>query len=297
MNPLDILARGVFNMLGLSPSQVREQQTLESSRKANKTKIKAGGQTNLLNSKGNARDFRNPNVSANRPPTTSPLNVRGAQATPPRPPAGGFGGSRGQLSIFGNNPGARVPNTQFRAPSLPTPPAGMSGLSRLLKIAGPAGLLMQGAATGNDLVQSLSRGEGFARIPSLIQKMSGGEEPGTNYVMGDRQGPPTPEQPAPPAPVLPPPPSNRSSIQTPNNGNSSNRSSSNSNSGSSSSSSTRSNSSVSQPRNSGAGNGAPGAQPTKKKFGVKAGKNKKGRTSRLESALADARKKKYQPKK
>ena len=54
-----------------------------------------------------------------------------------------------------------------------------------------------------------------------------------------------------------------------------------------------------QPKNAGAGNGAPGAanaaKPNPKKYGVKAGNNKKGNTQRLRDALKSV--KKYVPKK
>lgn len=54
------------------------------------------GQTNLMNSKGEPRDFRNPKVSAGRQPTTTPVSTRSsAQATPPNRPIGGS---------FGNQP-------------------------------------------------------------------------------------------------------------------------------------------------------------------------------------------------
>jgi hypothetical protein len=75
------------------------------------------GQTNLFSQNGNARDFRNPNVSANRAPTTTPINHKPAQQLnpkPQRPPAPGQG------NLFGNNPSAK-PSGNFRAPNVPKP--------------------------------------------------------------------------------------------------------------------------------------------------------------------------------
>ena len=54
--------------------------------------INPKGQTNAFNAKGQPRDFRNPKVSANRPPTLSPVESRSsARPTPPKPPIGGHG--------------------------------------------------------------------------------------------------------------------------------------------------------------------------------------------------------------
>ena len=45
------------------------------------------------------------------------------------------------------------------------------------------------------------------------------------------------------------------------------------------------------------GEGAPGAQSTKRAFKVRGGNQPKGRTSRLEKAIEEARTTKYNPKK
>jgi len=79
-----------------------------------------GGQTNLFSKNGQPRDFRNPRVAANRPPTTTPVQTRSsAQATPPNRPAGGFGNRpQGQGNLFGNQPNAK-PSGNYRAPNVP----------------------------------------------------------------------------------------------------------------------------------------------------------------------------------
>ena len=306
MNPqtLDILARGVLNMLGLDPRLMRQNQRLQSSRDANKKPIKAGNQTELLNKAGKARDFRNPKVSANRPATTSPLSIRsGAQPTPPTPPAGGFGQASGQMSLFGTKPGSTVPNTQFRAPTVPASVASQGGRALLGRVLGPAALLLQGIGTAKSLSDSLARGEGFARIPSLlgINKVDeqasfqgpGGDPSGSGKGQAQQRAStpettPTTQETAPPTPRLPPAPAtNRQQMRPTRSSTTPTRS-------------TPARSTSSQPRNAGAGNGAP--RPTsqqstsKRKFGVKGGKNKAGRTERLESALKSARTTKYKRK-
>jgi hypothetical protein len=82
--------------------------------------INPKGQTNAFNAKGQPRDFRNPKVSANRPPTTTPVQSRSsAKPTPPNRPSGGFGNRpAGQRSLFGDNPSAK-PSGQHKAPSIP----------------------------------------------------------------------------------------------------------------------------------------------------------------------------------
>lgn len=63
--------------------------------------IQPKGQTNAFSKNGAVRDFRNPRVYANRPPTLSPVESRSsARPTPPRPPIGGPGRqSPGQGSL------------------------------------------------------------------------------------------------------------------------------------------------------------------------------------------------------
>jgi len=93
--------------------------------------IQPKGQTNLFSQNGNPRNFTNPATSANRPPTLSPVPQRGGQATPPNPPAGGFGGAAapGQMSLFGANPGAK-PGGNFKAPSVPNAGDGIRQFSQ-----------------------------------------------------------------------------------------------------------------------------------------------------------------------
>ena len=104
-NVLDQFARAVLTMNGMPAAEVtRRARELKRSGKPQKPLPKAKvakppkptpatkpgqpinvrGQTNLLNAKGNPRDFRNPKVSANRQPTVTPVSTRsGAPATPP----------------------------------------------------------------------------------------------------------------------------------------------------------------------------------------------------------------------
>lgn len=79
-----------------------------------------GGQTNLFSKNGQPRDFRNPRVSANRVPTTTPVQTRSsAQATPPNRPAGGFGNRpQGQGNLFGNQPNAKPSGTGLSSSSV-----------------------------------------------------------------------------------------------------------------------------------------------------------------------------------
>jgi hypothetical protein len=79
--------------------------------------INPKGQTNAFNAKGQPRDFRNPKVSANRPPTTTPVKHEPPKQLNPKPqrPA-----APGQKSLFGDNPSAK-PSGQHKAPSVPKP--------------------------------------------------------------------------------------------------------------------------------------------------------------------------------
>lgn len=128
---LNMLARSLLQIGGMTPQQIRQATRAGKPRKpmpkakASKpaptpkpaTPTKVVGQTNLFNQSGKARDFRNPKVSGNRPPTVTkpqlgpktplkPGPVRPAQVAP------------GQMSVFGTNPGAK-PAGNFRAPSVP----------------------------------------------------------------------------------------------------------------------------------------------------------------------------------
>ena len=77
-----------------------------------------GGQTNLFSKNGQPRHFRNPRVSANRVPTTTPINHKPPQTLnpgPQRPPAPGQG------NLFNNKPNATPnakPSGNFRAPNI-----------------------------------------------------------------------------------------------------------------------------------------------------------------------------------
>ena len=113
MNPYDILARGLFQLLGLSPEDIKRQQAENYRQKANQKPIKVKGQTRTT---GKGLD---------------PVQTRSTQqTTPPRRPAGGFGQASGQLSIpevtGGNNPNAR-PSGSYQAPRVGIPVQGAAG--------------------------------------------------------------------------------------------------------------------------------------------------------------------------
>jgi len=131
MNPYDILARGLFQLLGLSPEDIKRQQAENYRRKENQKPIKVKGQTSTTSKSGKTRNFKNPSQSATRPPSLDPVQSRSTQqATPPRRPSGGFGQSPGQLSIpevtGGNNPNAR-PSGRYQAPRVGVPIQGAAG--------------------------------------------------------------------------------------------------------------------------------------------------------------------------
>src|SRR6056300_360045 len=128
---LNMLARSLLQIGGMSPQQIRQATRAGKPRKpmpkakASKpaptpkpaTPTNVVGQTNLFNQSGKPRDFRNPNVAGNRPPTVTkpqlgpptPLKP-GPTYKPPVP--------QGQGSLFGLNPGAK-PGGNFTAPSVP----------------------------------------------------------------------------------------------------------------------------------------------------------------------------------
>ena len=134
---LNMLARSLLQIGGVSPQQIRQATRAGKPRKpmpkakASKpaptpkpaTPTNVVGQTNLFNQSGKPRDFRNPAVSGNRPATVTkpqlgpptPLKP-GPTYKPPVP--------QGQLSLFGLNPGAK-PGGNFRAPGVPKPGAGI----------------------------------------------------------------------------------------------------------------------------------------------------------------------------
>ena len=116
MNPLDIIARGILQMVGLGPEQIQQQKIQQLNRQGNSKPIKPTGQTNLFSKNGKTRNFTSPAQSANRQPTLSPVESRSnTQATRPNRPPGGFGQSPGQLSF---NPNAQ-PSGNYQAPSVP----------------------------------------------------------------------------------------------------------------------------------------------------------------------------------
>ena len=132
---LNMLARSLLQIGGMSPQQIRQATRAGKPRKpmpkakASKpaptpkpaTPTSVVGQTNLFNQSGKPRDFRNPNVAGNRPPTVTKPAAGNATLNPRptyKPPV-----PQGQMSVFGTNPGAK-PGGDFRAPSVPKPGAG-----------------------------------------------------------------------------------------------------------------------------------------------------------------------------
>ena len=132
---LNMLARSLLQIGGVSPQQIRQATRAGKPRKpmpkakASKpavtpkpaTPTNVVGQTNLFNQSGKPRDFRNPAVSGNRPATVTKPAASNATLNPRptyKPPV-----PQGQMSVFGTNPGAK-PGGNFRAPSVPGPGAG-----------------------------------------------------------------------------------------------------------------------------------------------------------------------------
>lgn len=149
---LDILARGIFHMLGMDSSSLKGKPS-NTKATTKPQPINARGQTNLLTKSGKTRDFTNPRQSAQRAPTLSPVQTRsGVQATPPKRPPGGFGQARGQLSVFGKNPNA-VPSGTFKAPNIPK-----VGAKDALAIGGQAGIRGKLAGLGRSLLSPVAMG-------------------------------------------------------------------------------------------------------------------------------------------
>jgi hypothetical protein len=137
-NALDLLGRTMLRIGGMTPQQIR--LATRANKPAKPLPVPKGakpkpkpkppapgsitpkGQTNLFNAQGNPRDFRNPQVAANRPPTLSPVPNRGTAGLNP-PPTRPAQTSPGQGSLFGNNPNAK-PSGNFRAPNVPKPGTG-----------------------------------------------------------------------------------------------------------------------------------------------------------------------------
>ena len=81
-------------------------------------------------------------------------------------------------------PNPRLPMRPLGSTVIPTGAArSASGLiSKASGLLGPVGLVTDAIYTGQDLKSSLDRGEGFARIPGLVQRLfSGNEKDTTNY--------------------------------------------------------------------------------------------------------------------
>ena len=123
---LNNVARMILSINGYNPAAKPKPKPKPAAKPAPTPKpatpTKVVGQTNLFNQAGKPRDFRNPAVSANRPPTVTKPQLgpnTPLKPGPVRPPQV----APGQLSIFGNNPGAK-PSGNFRAPSVPGPGAG-----------------------------------------------------------------------------------------------------------------------------------------------------------------------------
>lgn len=119
MNPLDIVLAGLFEMLGYTNNTPPDAPKLDGSER-----FDAKGQTSTTSKSGKTRNFQNPNVSGNRPPTLDPLTQRSnLQATPPNRPPGGFGQSPGQMNLDPLRQ-MQIPQDQMKAPSVPKPKAG-----------------------------------------------------------------------------------------------------------------------------------------------------------------------------
>ena len=111
---------------------------------------------------------------------------RGGALTPPQPSARAPMGQGGAIVPYNKGVLSNVAPKVFRGG------AGLSGIAG--KVLGPLGLAFDAYGTGKDLVDSLNRGEGFAAIPGLIQKMSGGNNRGNSSNVDGREpttyGPP-----------------------------------------------------------------------------------------------------------
>ena len=131
---LNVLGRAALRIMGYTPEQIRQMQRANKTSKpmpkprASKpaaapapvakpaTPTQVVGQTNLFNQSGNLRNFNNPTVAANRPPTVTKPAASNATLNPPpvyKPPV-----PQGQGSLFGLNPNAK-PSGNFTAPSVP----------------------------------------------------------------------------------------------------------------------------------------------------------------------------------
>lgn len=104
---------------------------------------------------------------------------RGGALTPPQPSA---------MAPMGQG-GAIVPYNRGALSNVaPQASRGVAGfLGRAGKAADPIGLALNAYGTGKSLVDSLGRGEGFARIPGLVQRMAGGNNRGNSSNVDGRE--------------------------------------------------------------------------------------------------------------
>lgn len=102
---LDIVARGIMQLVGLDPESIRQERGATSRRQANQQRPQVEGQRSALKS------------------TLDPVSSRSQlRATPPARPPGGFGQAPGQLDMF--QPPAQPPANRM------LPAAGESGGSK-----------------------------------------------------------------------------------------------------------------------------------------------------------------------
>ena len=115
-------------------------------------------QTNLFDKNGKTRDFRTAS-DRNKFPTTTPVSSRGASATPPNPPRGGFGPRppRGQLEI-------RTPVGGNGRPQAALPPGRQGGA--IVPSRGGAIVPSRGGAIVPSPGGALVRSRGGAIVPS-----------------------------------------------------------------------------------------------------------------------------------
>lgn len=104
---------------------------------------------------------------------------RGGALTPPQPSAMAPMGQGGAIVPYNRGALSNVGPQAFRG--------GAGLLGKAGKLLGPLGLAADAYDTGKGLVDSLGRGEGFARIPGLIQKMSGGNNRGNSSNVDGRE--------------------------------------------------------------------------------------------------------------
>ena len=104
---------------------------------------------------------------------------RGGALTPPQPSAMAPMGQGGAIVPYNRGALSNVGPQAFRG--------GAGLLGRAGKLLGPLGLAADAYDTGKGLVDSLGRGEGFARIPGLVQRMAGGNNRGNSSNVDGRE--------------------------------------------------------------------------------------------------------------